>query len=303
MPKQLLFWSRLAGLALAMTATTFGDELTELRDRLDAIEAQNETLQKELDELKTSEDLLIGRMSELDTDIDKKADSKTEDPKSFSAKWNHGFEETTKDKQFKFHVGGRVQLDGIWLQDNPAAFAGTGPFADQDAVDFRRARLRADGTMYQTIDWCVEIDFVNSANVNPGTVPTETNIDFFPAPTDLWLTFREVPMVGNVRVGNVKEPIGLEHMHSSRYLDFLELLMHRMRFTEDSTTDLLPYCLLTTTGQKNEERGRRVCSRTQPTSSHTALVMESIHGPAASRSFPGMSAKENTWRMWVLRAA
>lgn len=222
MPKRLLFWSRLAGLALAMSATTFGDELSELRDRLDAIEAQNETLQKELDELKTSEDLLIGRMSVLDTEIEKKADAKPEDPKSFSAKWNHGFEETTKDKQFKFHVGGRVQLDGIWLQDNPAAFAGTGPFADQDAVDFRRARLRADGTMYETIDWCVEVDFVNSANVNPGTVATETNIDFFPAPTDLWLTFREVPMVGNVRVGNVKEPIGLEHMHSSRYLDFLE---------------------------------------------------------------------------------
>ena len=36
------------------------------------------------------------------------------------------------------------------------------------------------------------------------------------------MTFREVPLVNNVRVGNVKEPISFEHLTSSRYLDFME---------------------------------------------------------------------------------
>ena len=164
-------------------------------------------------------------MSEIGSAVDKKEDKKekaADDPLAFSAKWNNGFEATSKDKRFKYHVGGRVQYDGVWLQDDTNAFAGTGPFTDQDSVNFRRARLRADGTMYGTIDWCVEFDFVNSVNVNPGTTATETNIDHVPAPTDLWVTFREVPFLNNVRVGNVKEPIGFEHLHSSRYLDFME---------------------------------------------------------------------------------
>ena len=215
-------WLMAALLSVLLLDAASADELSDLKQRLDAIESQNATLQQELQELKTSEDLLIGKMSELDTEVDKKADAKQEDPLSMSAKWNNGFEASSKDKKFKFHVGGRIQADGVWLHDSDDAFAGTGPFTDQDAVYFRRARLRADGTMYETIDWCAEFDFVNSVNVNPGTTATETNIDHVPAPTDLWVTFREVPLVSNVRVGNVKEPIGLEHLHSSRYLDFME---------------------------------------------------------------------------------
>jgi phosphate-selective porin OprO/OprP len=38
----------------------------------------------------------------------------------------------------------------------------------------------------------------------------------------LWFEFKEVPVVGHIRVGNFKEPIGLEHLTSSRYLDFME---------------------------------------------------------------------------------
>ena len=76
--------------------------------------------------------------------------------------------------------------------------------------------------MYETIDWVVEFDFVNGGNYDLGTPATELNRFHVPAPTDLWVNFREVPLVGNVRVGNVKEPIGFEHLTSSRYLDFME---------------------------------------------------------------------------------
>ena len=79
---------------------------------------------------------------------------------------------------------------------------------------------KPDGTMYETIDWCAEFDFVNSVNDNLPSPPTESTVIGVPAPTDLWVTFREVPVVGNIRIGDVKEPIGFEHMTSSRYLDF-----------------------------------------------------------------------------------
>ena len=212
-------------MAVSFAVPVAADDLEDLKARLEAIEAENAKLREDLDNVKTAEDVLVGQMSRLSETVDKKeaaAEPKKEDPRAFKAKWNNGWEASTNDKQFKVHVGGRVQFDTVFLEDSPGGFAGAGGFGDQDSVNFRRARLRADGTMYGTIDWVTEYDFVNNVNVDPTSPASESNIDHVPAPTDLWVNFREVPIVGNIRVGNVKEPIGLEHLTSSRYLDFME---------------------------------------------------------------------------------
>ncbi|WP_175517095.1 OprO/OprP family phosphate-selective porin [Planctomicrobium piriforme] len=163
----------------------------------------------------------------------KSADGKgKDDPLSMSAKWKHGLEIETKDKKFRVHVGGRTQFDGVWLQNNREAFIGAGGDGPADAVDFRRARLRVDGTMYGFIDWAVEYDFVNSVNDNVGVQPaTETNVINVPAPTDLWVNFKDVPWIGNLTMGNFKEPIGMEHATSSRFLDFMERSFNQDAFT------------------------------------------------------------------------
>ena len=78
-----------------------------------------------------SEQALAERMSNLSDAIDRKEDGKdpkNEEPLVMTSKWNNGWEASSKDKRFKYHVGSRVQFDGVFLQDNPAAFAGTGPF-------------------------------------------------------------------------------------------------------------------------------------------------------------------------------
>lgn len=212
-------------LAAAISVPAAADDLGDLKARLDAIEAENAKLREDMNAVKMSEDTLDGQMSELTNSVDKKEDAKDpkiEDPLSFSSKWNNGWEASTKDKQFKYHVGGRVQFDAVFLQDSAGGFAGTGLTGDQDSLNFRRARLRADGTMYGTIDWVTEYDFVNSVNIDPALPASESDVSDVPAPTDLWVNFREVPLVGNIRVGNVKEPIGFEHLTSSRYLDFME---------------------------------------------------------------------------------
>jgi len=115
---------------------------------------------------------------------------------------------------------------------NPAAYGKSNGTGDSDAVDFRRARLRMEGTIYKTIDYIMEYDFLNTVNDNPGLQPASvSNVINVPAPTDLQWTFREVPGVGNVRVGNQKEPIGLEHITSSRYLDFMERSFNQDAYT------------------------------------------------------------------------
>ena len=197
-----------------LTPSPLGD-FDDLRMRLERVEAKNTALEAELQALKKPSD-----------NAEKKPD-----PLSMSSKWNNGIEIQSADKNFKVHVGGRTQFDGIWIQDNDN-LAGAGGSGSDDAVNFRRGRLRVDGSMYDFIEWACEYDFVNNVNDNVGLQPgTEQNVVHVPAPTDLWVNFSKVPVLGNIRVGNYKEPIGMEHLTSSRYLEFMERSYNQDAFT------------------------------------------------------------------------
>ena len=185
---------------------------------------------------------------------------------NMTAVWKNGVEISTKDKAFRLHVGGRYQFDGsafsvdrsIQTYDVPGVGAPKNhintPYTD--GVDFRRARFRIDGTMYENIEFAAEYDFINSnnyfTNLTPsstggGTSPAELGI--FPqnplpsavtAPTDLWWTFTHLPVVGNIRVGNQKEAIGFEHMVSSRFLPFMERSYNQDTFYGGSFNGFTP---------------------------------------------------------------
>ncbi len=143
---------------------------------------------------------------------------------NMDAKWNHGLELTSKNKDFRVHIGGRFQFDSSWysvpqnVQDNIS-------FPYHDGFDFRRARFRMDGTLYQTMDWAAEFDFVNAVLVR--NQPTSSTAPGFSeiamtAPTDLWVQTKELPIFGIVRLGNQKEQIGFEHIVSSRFQPLME---------------------------------------------------------------------------------
>lgn len=133
------------------------------------------------------------------------------------ATWKNGLEFESVNKDFRVHVGGRTQFGLAWFDvDQNVQNDPTLGNRFRDGADFRRARLRVDGTMYEQIEWAVEYDFMNSNLPPAGTTIAVT------APTDLWFTYTKLPYVGNVRVGNQKEPIGFEHQVSSRFLSFIE---------------------------------------------------------------------------------
>ena len=87
--------------------------------------------------------------------------------------------------------------------------------------------------MYRVIGWAAEVDFATMANArniigNPPGFPSNVQgppgqgpLVVSPSITDMFVTITEMP-IGNFRVGNFKEPIGLEHLTSSRWLDFME---------------------------------------------------------------------------------
>ena len=159
---------------------------------------------------------------------------------AMSGKWTpDGGALQSKNGDFKVKLSGRVQADSAFVQSpDPTRITSIpGGAGTKDGVFFRRLRLGGYGTMWETIDWATEFDIANTEfNVDPaaggnnpptglrsgGGFPAGGNVISVAAPTDVWMTFREIPYAGNIRIGNQKEMIGLEHMNSSRFLDFME---------------------------------------------------------------------------------
>ena len=76
----------------------------------------------------------------------------------------------------------------------------------------RRARLRADGTIGENVDFVTEVNFANIQDVtNEDSTAQIGSVGL----TDFYVDFKQVPLVQNVRLGHFHEPIGLENLTSS----------------------------------------------------------------------------------------
>lgn len=223
--------------------------LRELEQQFDDQRFMIDSLQQQLDR---------ERQAKLDESAAEKKAAEEEKAKGhrigsnmeMRAGWSYGMELYTPNRDFWFHVGGRTQLDGVWLQAPGNSLAGAGGIGSQDSVNFRRGRLRAEGTMYELVDWCCEYNFVGATYLNPGTPQPSnpavlaTQIASTPSFNDLWWSFRRVPIVGNFTIGNIKEPFGLERLISSRYLDFMERSFNQDAFLAPSNNGFAPGILI-----------------------------------------------------------
>jgi phosphate-selective porin OprO/OprP len=83
-----------------------------------------------------------------------------------------------------------------------------GPLEDfDDGTNFRRARIGVEGLFSDTSDYRIEIDAAGSGR---------------PSFTDVYTTIKELPCVGNIRIGHYKEPFSIEELTSSRFITFME---------------------------------------------------------------------------------
>jgi phosphate-selective porin OprO/OprP len=109
---------------------------------------------------------------------------------------------------------GRIQFDVANFSQDPASVA---QFKNvQNAVGFRRARLAVLGE-YQQIDYIVEMDFANRG-ANSAINAKDQSTAF----KDVYIQMRDLPLIGNVRVGHFKECFGLEQLTSDNYTTFME---------------------------------------------------------------------------------
>ncbi|MFO0879003.1 MAG: porin [Gemmataceae bacterium] len=285
---------KLAGLAvcavgilmLSVGAAGADDRLLlEMKARLDKLEKQNEDLRKQLQEIggggpyrpdKSIDDDKKKEQDKVEKLIDnylKEKDKKKKEEETkketegyevgkqldFKGKWQNNqlwFE--TEDKAFRLHVGGRTQIDAVAVHAPqkmlvPTKEQGIGEF--DNAVNFRRARLQVEGTLWDTLDFNAEYDFSNTARIVPagskispegqiaGTEGTSADRNATintPVPTDLWVQYHSVPFLGNIRIGNQKEWVSMEHINSSRYLDFMERSLAFDAFVENGNNGFIP---------------------------------------------------------------
>ena len=145
-------------------------------------------------------------------------------PLAFEAVWNNGLFFQTKDKHFVAHVGGTIHYDGAWYSASDAVqFFPGGIGKISDGVNLRRARLYMEGSMHTNIDYKFEMEFMNGFSPAGLSGPVAVNtVSNSPGPTDAWVTIKNVPFLGNVRVGSQKEWFSLEHLNGYRYLEFME---------------------------------------------------------------------------------
>ena len=102
-------------------------------------------------------------------------------------------------------IGGVFQADAVAFHQLESSREAYGRI--ESGADFRRARLGAKGAVSDRMDYFMQMDF-----------------GFFGRPTftDVWADFKEVGPLGTVRVGQWKQPFGLEVVSSFRYTTFME---------------------------------------------------------------------------------
>jgi len=99
----------------------------------------------------------------------------------------------------KLKIGGRIQADAAFYKDDPGLDMG-------DGAEFRRARLFAKGKIGD-FHYKAQYDFAGN----------KTKIK------DMYIQYTGLPV--HIKVGNFKEPFGLEELTSSKYITFMERAM------------------------------------------------------------------------------
>lgn len=101
-------------------------------------------------------------------------------------------------------ITGVFQIDAVYNIQSARNRATVGDV--NSALDFPRARVAAVGNLSENIAYNLEFDFAASQ----------------PRFIDNWVTFGQVPGVGNIRIGRFRQPFGMTELTSIRDLPFLE---------------------------------------------------------------------------------
>lgn len=161
-------------------------------------DSQDSEIRKRLDELEA-------RYSDLSDAHDDLADSYSDLKKSLKGYARSGHDKAT------MKIVGRIHAD-MWNfpGDSPGVNeieSGDPNISPQDRLGFRRIRFGVRGDLPYKIVYRIEMEFAGG-----------NDSEF----RDVFLGWKELPILQKLLIGNQKRPYGLDHINSSRYNVFIE---------------------------------------------------------------------------------
>jgi len=120
-------------------------------------------------------------------------------------------------------VGGRIMADAATFTQNGASLAQAGNF--NNGTEMRRARVYLKGDAFYVMDYKLQFELASRTTIPdfPGVGQSlgVGQVGF----KDVYVTIKELPYLGNVRIGHFKTPFGLENLTSHRFSTFMERAM------------------------------------------------------------------------------
>lgn len=124
----------------------------------------------------------------------------------FTFKWDNGFVVENKEEGHKLKFGGRIMVDHAYFWQDEDLDTNVGMLESKSGTEFRRARFYMSGTIYHNVEFKLQVDMANG----------KTSLK------DAFVGIKNIPAIGTVRVGHVKEPFRLDALTSSNYITFME---------------------------------------------------------------------------------
>ncbi len=159
--------------------------------------SQLQTLQMQIDDLKAQQTLTNQYISQPNMSEENEYDSDL--PPVLNSDPSNGKQYPTA------RLTGFFQADAVWFNQDAGNIQAIGDL--QDGADFRRARLATTGNAWENVGYMVEMDFAF-----PGR----------PSFMDVWMEVREAMGNNTVRIGQYRQPFGMDGLTSVKELTFLE---------------------------------------------------------------------------------
>ncbi len=154
-------------------------------------------------------------------------------------------EEEDGSKRPLVRVGGRIFADYAHFDQSNNHKSIYEDF--ENGAEFRRARIVLRGEAFYVVDYKLELDFANTANVvtdvdfgGGGLAVVETPIAAVSF-KDAFIAIKELPLLGHVKLGHFKEPFGLEFLTSSKYITFMERSLGGDAFIPGRSMGIMAY--------------------------------------------------------------
>lgn len=198
------------------------DPTTDLERRLREVEERLGAIQADPAPKAPSAAELVGAPPPVAGDC--KSPGVVKNPK-MEGTWKNALWFESKDKAFRFNVGGVIQYDMAYFHANKYLVDSIGVFnnlvdpglALQDGFSMRRARLRFAGTLYEQFEFFAQYEFAQALDLRRRTlgitpIPTSPPIyDYDPGDdvgfNEVYVGLTKVPLIGQVRVGRMRESL------------------------------------------------------------------------------------------------